>query len=158
MTGGDWIGLAALIVAIGGLLFTWFERGARKKEIALLERSVEGEEQDRQANRRADLVADQGRTDAGERQDTYCFAIKNLGPSTARKIRVRATGEAGEVTPQSAEVEAILAGEEAKVSFGIPQRPSREGGLTLRASWEDATGKREQDLCEIDRLSAPIAD
>jgi hypothetical protein len=88
VSGGDWIGLVALIVAVGGLVFTWLERGARREEIDLLTRQVKGEEADRLERRRADLVAVQGRSDGGAQQDTYFFRIRNIGRATARKISV----------------------------------------------------------------------
>lgn len=48
------------------------------------------------------------------------------------------------MTPGDATLNVLLAGDSEEVTLEIPRDPSREGGLTLRAAWEDETARGGQ--------------
>jgi hypothetical protein len=153
--------VAGLVIAIGALavsavsvIFTALERRRRITEVDLLKRQVEGEEGEREARKRAELVAAHGGISGGAIEDEHEFGLMNGGPAIARAIDVwtRRDGSNEDVTsPQRAAV-TLGAGEGVEVRVRVPAQESRKGGLSLWARWRDDTGDREDPLLPLRTL------
>jgi hypothetical protein len=153
MSAGVLLSVGALLIAGVSLLFTALERRARITELDLLRRQVEGAEQDRAGRKRAELMGAHGGISGGSPYDEHEFFVLNAGPAIARAVDIWARDqEGGDVTSKNRIAPALTEGERVQVRLAVLQKASREGSLTLWASWRDDTGDREEALLPLKRL------
>ena len=161
------IALCALLVSIATAILGFaayrHERGDRKreaddrrredkrrdKELALLQQQVEGEAEARDAEKRAELLCQQGpRGGVSPGVDEYTVRLHNVGRATAYDVKAWIATETGpRSNPQAlGSLGRDQQSPEFKLQISSEDSRNRPRPLFIRASWSDGAGPHDEEL------------
>lgn len=145
------ISIVSVTIALSSLGYSVFairrEQADRREELDLLRHQVEGDAEDRRAQRRAEVAAVRGGISWGDPFTEHEFHLVNAGPANARAVRYWAARQGHRVIAESG-FPVLLPGESHTIRLQVP-RQMQQGPLALVVAWEDGEGEHEDELAEI---------
>lgn len=159
MTGSEEIAAAALalsaLTAAGSAFGYVLNRRDIRKQIALQERQVVGEERARDAVSRANLHVTSGSITGGDVNAVYSLSIFNGGPAVAVDARAWAASASGEAITSPLPLGPIAPQADKPTTFEMSLNRAIAGSSDrpwVRVAWTDAAGPHEENLLELPRF------